>query len=253
MKPLIVCGFSGTGKTSFVQKAVEGLREAGFTVSYIKHSNGDPELSGIGKDTEGLFKGGADTAVTVSNAFDIVYRRNTDMKTAKSNRLKIRTLLDSLSSDYAIIEGFKNYDGPVPRIVFGSNRKDIEELKNNLTVGYSGIGMEDYGIKGLTFLPLSMDKKEIADYIISNTVPFVADLDCGECGFSTCREFAHELLEGKKELSDCVPMHDDVKLLVNGKRIPLKGFVRTTFRDIIKAYVKNLHGAEEGEIRINIR
>ena len=158
-----------------------------------------------------------------------------------------------MSSDYVIIEGFKSYDGPIPRIVFGRNRKDIEELKNSLTVGYSGIKIEDYGIKELRFLPLSMDKKKIADYIISGTVPFVADLDCGECGFPTCREFARELLAGRKELKDCVPMHDDVKLLVNGKRIPLKGFVRSTFRDIIKAYVTNLHGTEEGKIQITIR
>ena len=253
MKPLIVCGFSETGKTTFIQRAVEGLKAAGFTVSYIKHASSEPKLSSIDRDTERLFESGADNSIAVSSGFDIVYRRNTDMQKSKGERLKIRTLLTSISSDYVIIEGFKSYDGPIPRIVFGRNREDIEELKNNLTVGYSGRGTEDYGINGLTFLSLSMDKKEIADYIVLNTVPFVADLDCGECGFPTCRDFAVELLAGKKELNDCIPMNDDIKLLVNGNRVALKGFVRSTFRDIIKAYVQNLHGTGEGRIQINIR
>ncbi|MCD6120595.1 MAG: molybdopterin-guanine dinucleotide biosynthesis protein MobB [Spirochaetales bacterium] len=253
MKPLIVCGYSGTGKTSFIAKAVKGLKEAGFSVSYIKHSGRAPVLSEIGKDTESIFERGADAAVIVSPAFNAVYSRNADNTAGKSDRLRLRTMLNGMTSEYVIIEGFKNYDGPIPKIVFGRNRNDIEGLKGSLTLGYSGIGLEDYMIRGLAFLSPSMSRKEIADYIVSSTIPFVADLDCGECGFPTCREFAGELLAGRKELSDCVPMHDDVKLLVNGKRVPLKGFVRSTLRDIIKAYIKNLHGIEEGKIQIRIR
>ncbi|NOY10246.1 MAG: hypothetical protein GXP33_15540 [Spirochaetes bacterium] len=260
MRPLIVCGYSGTGKTSFVKKAAEGLRDAGFTVAYIKHSGRKPEISGKSKDTELLFNTVTNTAVTVSGDLDVIYRRRKGNKpvlsaggfSQKEMRLRLRNLLNGIDADYVLIEGFKDYNGPIPKIVFGRNRKDIENLKDSLTVAYSGIGVEDYGIEGIHFLPVSMGKNKLKDFIQSNTIDFAAGLDCGECGFPTCREFAHELLAGNKRISDCLPLQDDVKLYINGKRIYLKGFVRSTFRDIIEAYIKNLHGTEDGKIRITI-
>ncbi len=260
MRPLIVCGYSGTGKTSFVKKAAEGLRSAGFTVAYIKHSGRKPEISGKSKDTEIIFNNVNVTAVTVSENLDVIYRRIKGNKPIlpargslqKEMRLRIRGLLDEIDADYVLIEGFKDYNGPIPKIVFGRNREDIENLKDSLTVAYSGIGVEDYGMEGMHFIPVSVERNNLKDFIQSNTVDFAAGLDCGECGFPTCREFAHELLAGNKKISDCLPLQDDVKLFINGKRIYMKGFVRSTFRDIIEAYIKNLHGTENGKIRITI-
>ncbi len=260
MRPLIVCGYSGTGKTSFVKKAAEGLKGAGFTVAYVKHSGRKPEITGKVKDTELLFNNVDVTAVAVFKNLDVIYRKRKDDKPLSSPggspqkeiRLRIRGLLDEIDADYVLIEGFKDYNGPIPKIVFGRNREDIENLKDSLTVAYSGIGVEDYGMEGMHFIPVSVERNKLKDFIQSNTIDFAAGLDCGECGFPTCREFAHELLAGNKKISDCLPLQDNVKLFVNGKRIYLKGFVRSTFRDIIEAYIKNLHGTENGKVRITI-
>ncbi|GEM_PF-1350287 len=282
MKPIIFCGYSGTGKTTLIRRAAKGLSDRGYRVGYIKHSphfNREDFLKTEGiKDTEILLESGVTKALILADGLELAYnlakggssekpgRAKSEILTGKRLRKKVRELIqryeargsgaESINLDYLLIEGFKGYDGPIAKVLFGKNREDIAGLRGGLDVAYGGIGTKDYGLEGLQYLPEDTGPDELADFIEKNSVEFPADLDCGECGFPTCREFARELLSGGKSIRDCPPLGEEVVLTVNGRRVVMKGFVRKTLRDVVLAYVENLHDTETSsmkKVQITIR
>jgi len=258
MKPIIFCGYSNTGKTTLIKKSVQALIKRGYNIGYIKHTK-DLTFPVILKDTESIFESGVSSATIFSDKVEIIYKTNTGQRKNTNGDLlreKVRKILQNLSTntkpDFVILEGFKNYKGPIPKIVFGKSREEIENFKDDFVIAYSGQNLTSGILGNVPYINSDINKEELADFIESHTVDFVADLDCGECGFPTCREFAIQLLAGKKELKDCIPLREDVRLTINGKRVFMKGFVKNTLRDLIQAYVKNLHDTESGTIKITI-
>ena len=254
MKPIIICGYRHTGKTTFIKRLIGIIKEKGYTVAVIKHIGGRHEPRLEDSDTSRFLRAGADLSFGFGSGFTIKYERNEKEKneTQKFIRYKLHNLITSANKDFILIEGLKSYDGPIPKIVFGSSKEEIISLIDDLTIGYSGINAIDFGLS-IPYLPFDLNNEELFKFIKENSVPFVADLDCGECGYSTCRAFTKALIKKEVSIKNCVPMSSDVRLSVNNKPVYLKGFVRDILRDIVIGFAKNLHDYEEGDIKISIK
>jgi molybdopterin-guanine dinucleotide biosynthesis protein MobB len=58
-----ICGYSGSGKTTLIEQAVGRLRAAGLRVAVIKHDAHTLDVDKPGKDSDRLFRSGADVLV----------------------------------------------------------------------------------------------------------------------------------------------------------------------------------------------
>ena len=64
MSPIVsVVGRSNSGKTTLVVKLLRELKQRGYRVATIKHSDHDFEIDRPGKDTWGHYEAGADIVV----------------------------------------------------------------------------------------------------------------------------------------------------------------------------------------------
>ncbi len=254
MKPIIFCGYRRRGKTTFIRRLIKILKSRGHGVATIKHMGGSHGIKLEDADTVRCLKEGADVSFGFGNGYTLRYEYNFKDRdeTIKLIRYKVHQLIMGSGSEYVLIEGLKNYDGPIPKIVFGNTKEEVEGLIDDLTIGYTGFEASDYKLD-IPYLPFDLDEDELYNFIKENSIPFVADLDCGECGYPTCRDFAEKLIKKEVNIKMCVPMSGDVELFINNKPVYLKGFVRDVLRDVVKGFVKNLHDYEEGTIRIIVK
>ncbi len=265
MKAFIFCGYHNTGKTTFIKNLASELAKLGYSVAYLKHVT-DPSTWKTKEnlhDTETMLETGIKTSIALTEEVTVTYTKNhlaTQRGNASSGERKtIRNTLKQLNADYVLIEGFKHYDGPIPKIIFGKSEEEIlklyQEIGNyGIYIGYTGMGIEEINreeLKGLKHLSYTRNN---VSFFTSLSAEYPSDIDCGECGVSSCREFITEVLNGKKSMSECKPLHGDIKLYINNNPVYLKSFVGNTLKDIIMAYIKNLHDVPpEGSIKILIK
>lgn len=252
MKPIIFCGFHHTGKTSFIEKAAQSLIQKGYTVSTVKNIHICDDTWFDKGDSKRLFQAGSSTTLLTCGDKTISITPVSEQEREDSQK-RLHLLLKTVQSDFTLIEGFKKNSGPIPKIVFGHNREEIENLIDDLTIGYSGIGIQEPGIGGIRYLPFTISEEELVAFLEQYSIDYLPNLDCRECGFSSCRELAKEIVSGKKSVDSCIHMNKDIEVSINGKTIEMKGFVKSILRGVIKGFVENLRGYEEGEIKITLR
>ncbi len=140
-------------------------------------------------DTGRLLEAGSRIAIQVTDNALIQYRLlgraesgvsplGTEYQTATCSKLLRRqsaasllpTLLGELDADFALIEGFKSYEG-LPRIVFGHTRHDILQLATKSTIAFSGWEIEkktplalETGSK-IPYIPVDTGADVLADFI----------------------------------------------------------------------------------------
>ena len=103
--------YSNTGKTTYLEKLIACLKEAGLRVAVLKHDAHRIQLDVEGKDTQRFAFAGADcVAVCSPDRFAFFEQRSLPPEEAVRH----------LSGDIILAEGFKN--GPFPRIAL--YRKD---------------------------------------------------------------------------------------------------------------------------------
>jgi len=186
MKPIIFCGYHNTGKTTLIEKAVHALVRKGNSVSTIKHS---PEMIDLipgeeSADSARLFNAGSQVTAFITGDTALIHTKLTPSEKG-SRRILLHSFLKLMKTDYILIEGFKSYDGPIPKIVFGATFQDITELLDAETIGYSGPGLhapeedavslKNNAFKKMTFLPLSIQEERLASFIEEHTVEFHPD------------------------------------------------------------------------------
>lgn len=91
--------FSGTGKTTFLEKLIISLRERGLSVGVIKHDAHDFEIDREGKDTRRFSQAGAAVVAIASSA-----------KAAfiEHRELSLGEMLSRVSGvDIILVEGYK--------------------------------------------------------------------------------------------------------------------------------------------------
>lgn len=104
---LAFVGPSGSGKTTLLEKLVPALRAEGLTVGVIKHDAHGFRMDREGKDTDRLFKAGAD-GVLIQSPTELAYRRAHDARQDPA-RLAEQFFPDA---DLVLVEGGKDSDLP---------------------------------------------------------------------------------------------------------------------------------------------
>jgi molybdopterin-guanine dinucleotide biosynthesis protein B len=109
MKVVGFAGFSGSGKTSLVERLIPLLRLKGLRVSVVKHAHHRFDIDQVGKDTYRHREAGA-FEVVVASTKRLALMREFEQAT----QLSVHQLIAELSAgvDWVLVEGFKESDLP---------------------------------------------------------------------------------------------------------------------------------------------
>ncbi len=92
---------------------------------------------------------------------------------------------------------------------------------------------------------------------ILNLLEDFPDLNCGKCGYSSCREFAEDVIGGKVTIERCKAKRKvKLSLRVDGAKVALQPFVSEIIRKSIVGMVSTLknvsiEGGEDVEIELS--
>jgi molybdopterin-guanine dinucleotide biosynthesis protein MobB len=102
--------FSGTGKTTLLEKLIPILVENGLRVALIKHSHHDIEMDKPGKDSYRLRKAGASQVVLSGTQRSILFCEYKEIGESKlSDQL---ALLQTDKLDLVLVEGYRDEQFP---------------------------------------------------------------------------------------------------------------------------------------------
>ena len=103
-----VCGWSGSGKTTLLEAVIPRLEASGLRVAVLKHDVHGPDVDRPGKDSDRLFRAGADVAmVGPREALERRHRRHERSLAASLADLRRR-------HDLVLVEGHKAT--PLPKV-----------------------------------------------------------------------------------------------------------------------------------------
>lgn len=158
-KILAIAAWSGTGKTTLLQKVIPLLKKRGIRVGLIKHTHHDVDIDTPGKDSYVLRKAGADQVIVASSQRWALMCENADTEEFDLNYLVSR--MDTSKLDLVLVEGFKNE--AVPKIVLW--REGIKESAEALTGGHV-IAVAGDGCPALHVPVLNISRPDrVADFI----------------------------------------------------------------------------------------
>ena len=149
-------------------RAVSSLSKRGLSVFAVKHSPRMVRWSENTRpgDAERLLDAGAERVVLAGSCFTVRFEPSEEPVVGGPSGLS--EILESLKANgqkYVLIEGYKSSREPIQRIVFGKNEREIRDLADGRTVGFSGTGAEGLKITGIPYLPLTVGENELADFI----------------------------------------------------------------------------------------
>ncbi|RUM90787.1 MAG: molybdopterin-guanine dinucleotide biosynthesis protein B [Thermovibrio sp.] len=217
MVPVIsFIGYHNSGKTTFATEVVRILKGKGYKVGVLKSTKHRQLITDTpGKDSFKYREAGADTVGIVSPD-EIVLFQDIDR-----DSLNLKFLSFLLFDDYDIVvcEGFKNADIPKIEVLREGNAEEplFKKVKNVIAV------VTDFPVEGIK----RFSKDE----------------------YSKVAEFLEESFIEKREEG----FEDEVELFINGKRIPMKYYIRETLRKILNSFIKPLKGIEYPVERMDVR
>jgi molybdopterin-guanine dinucleotide biosynthesis protein MobB len=103
-----ICGWSGSGKTTLLESAVPHLCKKGLKVAVLKHTHHEIHVDHPGKDSDRLFRSGADVFLTGSQEGLV--------RSHEAGPSSLAAMLSSLPLKYDLVlmEGHKNL--PIPKV-----------------------------------------------------------------------------------------------------------------------------------------
>ncbi len=215
--PLIISivGYSNSGKTRLLEKMIPLLKAKGYTIGIIKHTGHDFPLDQPGKDTYKFKQAGAD-GVVLAGSGQIGYIGSI----GESEDFNLTRIEQTFFSDRDIVltEGFKKGDNPkIAVLTRGQEEQLVTEIEGDViaTVGES---------------PFQ-----------SNLPHFKADDPEG-----LVQLLEDRFLKGRNKPS--------VRVILDGKNIPLNHFVQDMARSGIVGMLSPLKGFKEShniEIKIH--
>ena len=112
-KPVLgFAAFSGTGKTTLLEKLIPRLTAQGLRIAMVKHAHHDFDVDKPGKDSYRLRQAGAQQMLIASSRRQALMTENTTVQEPRLDELIRRLDLDA--TDLVLVEGFKHV--PFPRI-----------------------------------------------------------------------------------------------------------------------------------------
>jgi molybdopterin-guanine dinucleotide biosynthesis protein MobB len=113
LKPVLgLAAFSGTGKTTLLEKLIPQLTEQGIRIGMVKHAHHEFDIDKPGKDSYRLRKAGAQQMLIASSQRQALMTENTTGQEPRLDELITRLNLDDI--DLVLVEGFKHV--PFPKI-----------------------------------------------------------------------------------------------------------------------------------------
>ncbi len=111
-RPLLgFVAYSGTGKTTLLEKLIPELRSRGLRIGLIKHAHHDFDIDTPGKDSYRLRKAGA-SQVMVASAKRWALVNEHELERDEPQLQELLQHLDQERFDLLLVEGFKHEDYP---------------------------------------------------------------------------------------------------------------------------------------------
>lgn len=246
MRVFSVAGYSKSGKTNTVKAMISSLRERGYHVASIK----DIHYENFTMEREG-----SDSWEFQQSGSEAVFARGLkETFLIKPERTSLSAMLEMLKSDWVVVEGMKNE--PLPKIVCAETAEHLAELVDKNVFAISGKisdRMSEY--QGIPVLSSREEPEKLADLVeqrVFEVLPLAKEECCTNCGL-TCYDMIGEILAGRRKREECLTDHNQIiRLRISGREIKMVPFVQNIFRDLIIAFVKNLHGYKKGKIEIDL-
>ncbi|MDK6029375.1 molybdopterin-guanine dinucleotide biosynthesis protein B [Ignisphaera sp. 4213-co] len=234
-----------SGKTDIASKIVSNLKAKGYIVGVVKHSHGEIDVAE--KDSFIYANAGADIVVVSStNKGAIFYSKWVD---------DLPTILKYLDTPIIVVEGFKESEvGDTIAVINKIEEFELAKKLKNLIAIVAENTIADT-LKKNSEVPIytKSDVDKIAELIENKMLIHIESktpqLNCGYCGYETCKAFAKAYAMGK---TSWCPVKLDVKLMVNNKPIPLNPFVKNALKSTIEGFISSLKGVEEKKEKILI-
>jgi molybdopterin-guanine dinucleotide biosynthesis protein B len=217
MKIISVVGTKDTGKTTLVVKIVRELVNRRFKVGTVKHVHGNLDLEG--RDTWKHKEAGAE--LIIGSADETFLTLN--------ERLELYEIINMIECvkklDFLVVEGFKY-----------SNYAKISVSDFN----------DEFTIKQVNAFEIEGDElKSLVDLIEERSYSKLPELNCKECGFERCKEFAKAVVKGEVAEKTCAMKKErNIELKIDGAAVPMNHFVQTFVRNTTIGMLSSLKGDE---------
>ncbi|HPR42432.1 MAG TPA: molybdopterin-guanine dinucleotide biosynthesis protein B [Candidatus Methanofastidiosa archaeon] len=241
MKVFGVYGFKNSGKTAVVTSIIRELRRRGYKVAAIKHiSYADFTIDVPGRDTDLFSKAGARSIGVISEKeTSIIYKE----------KKQLMEMISFFHSDYLVLEGFRQ--ALVPKILTAKNKEELEKDFRKEVFAISGlVANEITEYKGKKAISIGNIEK-LVDIIEEKTFEKIPELNCKGCG-QTCEEMLYSIVDGEKTIDDCLTIKKDIRIVIEGKELPMNAFVQNIIRNSILGMLSTLNDYKKGTIEIVI-
>lgn len=232
-------GYRKSGKTAVIEGLVKALIKRGYRVGTVKHvpirgfTIDQPK-----KDTWRHARAGA--SVVVSIAPD-------EVTTISKRRAKLADVLRTLHDlDFVVIEGFRESKN-IAKIAVVRSKTEASKVIDEFTIACVGYG------KGKLPVFQVGEGRKLARLVERKALPPLPELDCGHCGYPTCRKFALAALAGSAPLDGCRTLRERVQLTVDGERVYLNPFMQDLIAGVIDGMLSALKGAEGERVELRVR
>ena len=228
------------GKTALLERVIASLKARGFRVIAVKHTIHE-QLDLKDRDTYRLRRAGAEYVIAISKRDVAVLM----------NAREFENVLRELGVDRGIIliEGFKSGPGYKLLVVNKENELELGKVENLIALLVKEHGIVKERINGIKVLDY-YDTDQVVDFIVNvalnHIIAKLPKLNCRMCGRSTCSDFALDFLKGKVSFRDCRHLTSrSIRLIVNGKEVPLSLYPSSVFRKVVLALISTLKGVPE--------
>jgi len=242
----------GAGKTLVGEALVRCLMARGFSVGVVKHASHGIALEE--KDSKRYLEAGAEIVLVSTKGLSLLYRRGWIDDLDKA--------IMAVGRPIVVVEGFKEGKvGDVVAVVRSLDEIERLAMYENLVavVGprevFEKIDASSYkaGTKFLNIEDVDELCRVIIERALERTVScLTAGMNCGMCGYSTCRALAEAYLRG---LDVFCPRTIDVTLRVDGRVVILNPFVKRLLTSLLSGTIRSLKGVPEKwrELSLEIR
>ena len=235
---IAVLGWKKTGKTLLAESLIRSLRKEGYRVASGKHvAEKGFSIDREGSDSWRHRMAGASKVVLASE-------RETSILSFEG-AISLQDLLSYAEGcDVMVLEGFSTIVASDPKVGKILCFKEEREKKNfNLTPPVIGFysPLEDEGnVKLNTLVKDALEYVRRESGVLSN-LSSLPGLNCGKCGYPSCRKFAEALWKGETTRERCeVGKNVKLSLKVDGVEIPLQPFVSEIIRRGVLGMVSTL-------------